>query len=188
MYNYRFVKTAGAPPVVPGTKGETMRVLCVVLLSQFLLAAGAAQQPAADAQSLTSYCNFTDDNQVSVQYSASHKEEPQNGKVWVPGGSAPVLFVQTPLMVNNVQIPIGGYTIYVIPGKKNWTLIVSRNTAVGAKYDVSQDLVRASMNTATLTENSDALHVSFEHSAPKTCSLRFDYGKTAAFGADFQEK
>jgi hypothetical protein len=165
-----------------------MRVLCVVLLNQFLLAAGTAQQPAADAQSLTSYCNFSDDNQVSVQYSTARKEEPQNGKVWTPGGSAPVLFVQTPLTVNNVQIPIGGYTIYVIPGKKNWTLIVSKNTAVGAKYNESQDLVRANMNTAPLPENSDTLHVSFEHSAPKTCSLRLDYGKTAAFGADFQEK
>ena len=148
----------------------------------------AAQDPADDSQSMTSSCNFADDNQVSMQYSTLHKEEPQNGKVWTPGGSAPVLFVQTPLVLNNVQIPLGGYTVYVIPSKKNWTLIVSKNTAVTAKYDEAQDLVRAPMETASLSEASPALHVSFEHAAPKTCSLRFDYGKIAAFGADFQEK
>jgi hypothetical protein len=165
-----------------------MRVLCVILFSPFLLALAAAQQPAADAQSMTSYCSFADENQVSLQYSTSHKDEPQNGKVWMPGGSAPVLFVQTPLVLGNVQIPIGGYTVYVIPGKKNWTLIVSKNVSVGAKYDEAQDLVRASMEIAQLTDSATALHASFEHSAPKTCSLRLDYGKTAAFGADFREK
>jgi Protein of unknown function (DUF2911) len=165
-----------------------MRVLCVILLSPLLLTMAAAQQPAADAQSMTSYCNFVDDNQVSLQYSTSHKEEPQNGKVWMPGGSAPVLFVQTPLVLNNVQIPIGGYTVYVIPGKKTWTLIVSKNVTVGAKYDESLDLVRATLDTAQLNEPEASLHVSFVHSAPKQCSLRLDYGKIGAFGADFEEK
>jgi hypothetical protein len=165
-----------------------MRVLFVILLSPLLLTLAAAQQPAADDQSMTSYCNFADDNQVSLQYSTARKEEPQNGKVWIPGGSAPVLFVQTPLILNNVPIPVGGYTVYVIPGKKTWTLIVSKNVAVGAKYDEAQDLVRATLETASLPDPSDTLHVSFEHSAPKTCSIRVDYGKTAAFGADFQEK
>jgi hypothetical protein len=147
-----------------------------------------AQEPAAGDQSMTSYCNFADDNQVSLQYSAAHKEEPQNGKVWIPGGSAPVLFVQTPLVLNNVQIPVGGYTLYVIPGKKNWTVIVSKNTNVTAKYDETQDLARATMETAQLTEPEKNLHVSFIHSAPKQCSLRIDYGKIGAFGADFQQK
>ena len=165
-----------------------MRVFWVILLSAMLLAAAGAQQPAEDAQSMTAYCSFADENQVSVQYSTARKEEPQNGKVWMPGGSAPVLFVQTPLVLNNVQIPVGGYTVYVIPGRKNWTLIVSKNTTVSAKYEERHDLVRVNMDTAQLPQPAEALHLSFEHSAPKTCSLRFDYGKTAAFGADFQER
>jgi Protein of unknown function (DUF2911) len=165
-----------------------MRALCVMLLSPLLLTMAVAQQPAAGDQTMTSYCTFADGNQLSVEYNASHKEDPQNGKVWAPGGSAMVLFAQTPLVLNNVQIPIGGYTAYVIPGKKTWTLIVSRNTAVGAKYDESQDLVRASLDTAQLSEPANTLHVAFEHSAPKRCSLRLDYGKTGSFGADFQEK
>ncbi len=165
-----------------------MRVLCVILLSPLLLTMAVAQQPSVDDQSMTSYCSFTDGNQVSLQYSTSRKEEPQNGKVWIPGGSAPVLFVQTPLVLNNVQVPIGGYTVYVIPGKKNWTLIVSKNVTVSAKYDEGQDLVRANLDTAQLSEPATTLHASFEHSSPKTCSLRLDYGKIGAFGADFMEK
>ena len=137
---------------------------------------------------MTAYCSFADDNQVSLHYNTSRKEAPQNGKVWMPGGVAPVLFVQTPLVLNNVQIPIGGYTVYVIPGKKNWTLIVSKNTTVGAKYEERQDLVRANMDIALLPQPVETLHVSFEHSAPKRCSLRLDYGKIAAFGAEFEER
>ncbi len=165
-----------------------MRALYVILLSPLLLAVAAAQTPATGDQTMTSYCTFADGNQVTVEYNPSRKDEPQNGKVWLPGGSAMVLFAQTPLALNNVQIPIGGYTAYVIPGKKTWTLIVSRNTSVHAAYDPGQDLVRASLDTAQLSEPAATLHVAFEHSAPKTCSFRLDYGKTGAFGADFQEK
>jgi hypothetical protein len=163
-------------------------LFAAILLIPFLLTMAAAQQPGADDQSMTSYCSFADGNQVSLQYSTARKEEPQNGKVWIPGGTAPVLFVQTPLVLNNVQIPVGGYTVYVIPNKKNWTLIVSKNVTVGAKYDEAQDLVRANLETATLPQAATTLHVSFEHSAPKQCSIRLDYGKVAAYGADFQEK
>jgi hypothetical protein len=147
-----------------------------------------AQQPAAGDQTMSADCTFADGNQVTVEYNIAHKEEPQNGKVWMPGGAAIVLFAQTPLVLNNVQIPVGGYTAYFIPGKKTWSLIVSRNTKVDANYDASLDLVRTSLDTAQLSEPASTVRVSFAHMAPKVCSLRVDYGKTGAFGADFQEK
>ncbi len=167
---------------------ETVRVLCVILLSPLLLTMAAAQQPAASDQTATATCDFADGNEVTLEYNTAHKDDPQNGKVWTPGGTAMVLFAQAPLVLNNVDIPVGGYTAYVIPGKKTWTLIVSRNTTVSAPYNPSQDLAHASMDTAPLTEPADVLRVSFAHMAPKLCSLRLDYGKTGVFGADFLEK
>jgi hypothetical protein len=165
-----------------------MRLLCVMMLSPLLLTIAVAQQPASDDQTMTSSCTFTDGNQVTLEYNISHKEEPQNGKVWMPGGAAMVLFAQTPLVLNNVQIPVGGYTMYVVPGKKTWSVIVSRNTKVGAAYDESQDLVHASLETAPMSEAVTPVHVSFAHMAPKECNLRLEYGKIGAFGANFIEQ
>ncbi len=167
---------------------ETVRVLCVILLSPFLLTMAAAQQPAASDQTATASCDFAYGNEVTLEYNTLHKDDPQNGKVWTPGGAAMVLFAQAPLVLYNVDLPVGGSTVYVIPGKKTWTLIVSRNTTVGAPYNASQDIVRTSMDTAPLSEPADALRVSFAHMAPKLCSLRLDYAKTGVFGADFLEK
>src|SRR5580704_18600625 len=122
---------------------ESMRLLCVMMLSPLLLTIAVAQQPASDDQTMTTSCTFTDGNQVTLEYNISHKEEPQNGKVWMPGGAAMVLFAQTPLVLNNVQIPVGGYTMYVVPGKKTWSVIVSRtHLGVAANDDAPGLLAR----------------------------------------------
>src|SRR5712691_8912307 len=87
---------------------RTLWGLPVLLLG--LLARGFAQ----DTQ--TAYCDYADGNQVSMQYSVSAKETPKNGRVWSPGIT---LFVQVPLTLAGSEIPIGAYTIHLIPDKKN---------------------------------------------------------------------
>ena len=40
------------------------------------------------AQDLKSaYCNFDDDNQITIQYNSTVKEPPRNGKIWSPGAT-----------------------------------------------------------------------------------------------------
>jgi hypothetical protein len=160
-------------------------VVCAVLLSQWMLAATAPAPPgAADPQTATAYCDFDDGYQISVQYNSSEvseKEQPRNGKVWAPGGSPLVLYAQTALVLNGTQIPVGAYTMYVIPGKKDWTLIVNRNVTAGSPYDEKQDLARAPMELGEIGEATRQLQVSFAHAGAKQCSLRVYYGKTGAF-------
>ena len=132
----------------------------------------------------TAYCNYEDGNQVSMQYHATVKEEPKNGRVWSPGIT---LYVQVPLKLGNSEIPLGAYTVYLIPGGKSWTLIVNRNVTAGAPYNSAQDVTRASMEVGEIPDPTKELELSFAHMGAKQCSLRVYYQKTGAF-TDFLEK
>ena len=137
---------------------------------------------AQDTQS--TYCNFEDGNQVTAQYSPVVKEQPRNGRVWAPGIT---LFVQTPLLLGNSEIGLGAYSVYLVPDKKSWTLIVNKNVTPGAAYDSAQDVARAQMEIGEISEPAKTLQLTFAHMAPKTCSLRVYYQKVGAF-VDFMEK
>jgi Protein of unknown function (DUF2911) len=132
----------------------------------------------------TAFCNFEDSNQVSIQYSPKPKEEPRNGRVWAPGLT---LYVQVPLMLGRTEIPLGAYSIYLIPDRKNWTLMVNRNVTPGAAYNSAQDVAHAQMDVGEIPEPVKELQLSFAHLGPKTCSLRVYYQKTGAF-TEFLEK
>ena len=129
-------------------------------------------------------CNFEDGNQVTVQYPAVVKDEPHNGHVWSPGIT---LYVQVPLTLAGTELPLGAYTVYLIPGGKHWTLIVSRNVTPGALYNSAQDVARAPMDLGELPNPVPQLQLSFAHMSAKQCSLRVYYQKTGAF-TDFLEK
>ncbi len=132
----------------------------------------------------TALCNFEDGNQVSMQYSAAVKDLPHNGHIWSPGIT---LYVQVPLTLAGTQIPLGAYTVYLIPGGKSWTLIVNRNVTPGAAYDSAQDVARAPMDVGEVPDAVKELELTFAHMSAKQCSLRVYYGKVGAF-TDFLEK
>jgi hypothetical protein len=143
----------------------------------FSIAPGRAQD------NKTAYCNYTDGNQVSMQYNSVVKEQPKNGRIWAPGIT---LFAQSPLKVGNSRVAIGAYTIYLMPDKRSWTLIVSKNVTAGAAYDSAQDVARAPMEIGEIPEATKNLELSFAHMSAKECSLRVYYAKTGAF-TDFLE-
>jgi hypothetical protein len=158
-------------------------VVCAVLLSQLMLAAAAAAQEPA-----TAYCDFDDGYQISVQYhNSDSKEQPRSGKVWAPGGSPMVLYAQTALILNGTAIPVGAYSMYVVQGRKDWTLIVNKNVTAGSPYDEKQDLARAPMELGEIGEAVKQVQISFAHMGAKQCSMRLYYGKTGAF-VNFSER
>jgi hypothetical protein len=156
---------------------STSQVPAVMVL--FVVAAAVA----AFGQAQT-YCNFADNNQVTIQYNPTVKEEPRNGHVWNPGIT---LYVQTPLTLGGGEIPLGAYTIYLTPDRKNWTITVNKNVTAGAAYNSGQDVAHAQMEVGEIPQPTKQLQLSFAHMAPKQCSLRVYYQKTGAF-VDFIEK
>lgn len=169
----------------------SLSALRLVLISQVLLACAAFAQDASTPQNAVAYCTYQDGNQLTVRYSdaaVGHKHEVPNGKVWSPGDVPMLLFTEVPLTVANVELAIGAYSMYVIPDRDKWTLIVNKSVAAGAAYDEKLDLVRVPMATGKLPDAQDPPRVSFAHIAPKMCSLRVDVGKTGAWADVFKEK
>ena len=163
----------------------------ILLLGQLIMCGAAlAQQASAESHSATAFCDFDDEKEISVRYSnapATAKDEPHNGKVWLPGGSAMTLFTTAPVTLNNTAIAVGAYSMYVIPNRKEWTLIVNKNVTPDSAYDEKQDVARASMELGEVESPPKQLAVSFAHTASKVCSIRLYYEKTGAF-VDFHQQ
>jgi hypothetical protein len=97
------------------------------------------------------------------------------------------LFTQTALTLGNSEIPPGAYSLYVIPAKENWSLVVNKNVTPDSKYDAAQDLARTSIETGELGNPLKQPKVAFAHIGPKQCNMRLYYEKTGTW-AEFHEK
>jgi len=162
-------------------------IVCRAVFISFLLSPWLAAQQPAGPPSATTTCNLDDGRQIYIRYNpVTLKEKVSNGKPWTPGGSPMTLFTEAQLTLGSSMIPIGAYTVYPIPGKDHWTLAINKNVSSGAAYDEKSDLARAPMETAQVSQPSEALEVAFAHVGSR-CTLRIYYGKSASF-ADFTAK
>jgi hypothetical protein len=91
---------------------------------------------------------------ITVAYSAPSKRGREimgalvpYGKVWRTGANAATtLTTSTDLMIGNLHVPAGTYTLFTIPDATEWTLIVNKQTGQwGTNYDAAQDLGRVKM-------------------------------------------
>jgi Protein of unknown function (DUF2911) len=163
--------------------------ICILLVSQLTIR-GLAQQSSANTQMSEVVCTFDDGKAMKVQYSSSQakrNDEFRDGQVWEPGGSPMFLFTQVPLTLGGTVIREGAYSLYIIPEKKSWTLIVNKNASAANPYDEKQDLVRVPMEIGQLPSSAAQFQAVLGHMAPKQCNLRLYYEKTGAF-AEMHEK
>ncbi|HYH01249.1 MAG TPA: DUF2911 domain-containing protein [Terriglobales bacterium] len=160
-----------------------------VVLCGCLLAVSVANGQ-SDQQTSAYYCAFEDGKQLSVRYVPAQltNKPPREGVVWSPGGSPAILFSEADLEVAGVSLPVGAYALYIIPGKEQWTMIVNKDVAAGAKYNKSADLVRIPMQTAKLGRPVDRLQIVLGREAPKQCNVRVYYDTVGAFGVELNEK
>lgn len=133
-------------------------------------------------------CNFDANRQLAVEYQkTAHSNKPLLGRevpldrVWAPGGKPMTLFVSTPASIEGRVLPLGAYTMFVIPSARKWKLVISKSTDTSGKYDEKDDIIRATMDTGELPHAVDQFSVFFGHIAPNQCALRFELDKTGAF-------
>jgi len=88
-------------------------------------------------------------------------------KVWRTGANEATTFVTTAdVTVGGASVPAGSYTLFTIPGKDKWTLIISKTTREwGTDYPgTSNDLARVDMKVSTLPSPVENFTISFEKS------------------------
>jgi hypothetical protein len=147
-----------------------------------------SKAPGQENEGASATCNFDAEKQLVVQYQPFAFNPKKGlsgqvplGKVWAPAGKPMSLFANTAVQVGSHMLPIGAYTLFVIPTSKQWTLIVSKSTDMTGAYDEKQDLVRVPMESGELPSPATNLNVAFEHIAPTECNLRLDLDKYGHF-------
>jgi len=72
------------------------------------------------------------------------------GRWWRTGADSATTFqTEADLDIGGLKVPKGAYTIYTLPGAKEWLLIVNKQVGqFGTEYDQKQDLGRVKMTLA----------------------------------------
>jgi hypothetical protein len=103
------------------------------------------------------------------------------GKVWRTGAnSATTLTFGDAVTIGGTKIPAGKYGLLTIPDKKNWIIIISKQTDVTspADYKQDQDLVRTEVKTMDMDNSLETFTMQFANVKPSTCELHIMWDKT----------
>jgi len=140
--------------------------------------------PAAHAE-----FQFSDGKTVIVDYSSPRAKGRvvygglvPYGQIWRAGANEATTFVtNTDLMVGGKPVPAGSYTIFVVPNKDKWTLIINKKTGEsGVPYPgESSELVRIDMKASTLPAPVEDFLIAFDKTG-NNCTMRMDWETTRA--------
>lgn len=85
------------------------------------------------------------------------------GKVWRTGANAATtLTTDVDVTLGKVALPKGTYTLYTLPGEREWLLIVNRQTGQwGTEYDPRLDQARIPMKSFARPDHLEAMTISF---------------------------
>jgi len=100
------------------------------------------------------------------------------GVVWRTGANeATHIRTDYDLTIGTVRVPRGTYTLWTIPDRESWTLIVNRQTGNwGTDYDKTSDLARIPMKVTKLGTPVEQFAIAIERTAKDagTLVLRWD--------------
>src|SRR5437588_4132995 len=125
---------------------------CLTLALMAALGSAQTDKAARPSPAAKASCTLADGKSITVDYSSPRAkgrkifgEIVPYGQPWRTGANEATTFVATAdLMVGGQHVPAGKYTIFTIPNKDKWVLIVSKKTGEwGIPYPgADQDLVR----------------------------------------------
>jgi hypothetical protein len=167
-------------------------VVGVGCLALFLMAAlGSAQmdKAAKPSPAAKATCALDGGKSITVDYSSPRAKGRKiygglvpYGEVWRAGANEATTFVTTSdVMVGGTHVAAGSYTMFAIPNKDKWTLIISKKTGEwGIPYPgADQDLARVDMKASSLPAAMENFTIAFDK-ASGGCTLRLDWETTRA--------
>lgn len=177
--------------------GGKMRSRILVICATALIASGIgavraqaqddpSQRPSPPAKAS---CTFADGKTIKVDYSSPRMrgrkifgELVPYGEVWRAGANEATTFViESDVMIQGKLIPKGNYTLFTLPNRDKWQLIISKLTGEwGIPYPgENYDFARMDMQVSSLPSPVEDFLISFAPSGSK-CTMRLDWEKTRA--------
>jgi hypothetical protein len=107
------------------------------------------------------------------------------GKLWRTGANEPtIFFAPIPLKVAGLQVPPGMYSLYTVPGPKEWEIIVNRSISQWGKEDQytaevkAQELGRARVKSEKLRAPVETFTIRAEPAGSDAATLALEWEKT----------
>jgi len=102
------------------------------------------------------------------------------GKVWRTGANASTkLKVTDAITIGGKPFDSGSYAIFTIPGKKEWTVIINKDSKNwGTEYNEADDILRFTVPAETVKKYSESFTMQFENIKPESCELHLLWGNT----------
>ncbi len=99
-------------------------------------------------------------------------------EVWRTGANpATTLVTPVSLHVGTLLVPAGTYTVYTLPSREKWMLIINKQTGQwGTVYNQAQDLGRTEMKAHTLPSSQEVMSLSFEDIKKDSAELHVRWG------------
>jgi hypothetical protein len=104
------------------------------------------------------------------------------GVVWCTGANiATKITADAPLHIGTLDLPKGEYSIWTLPGEKEWTLIINKETGqFHLNYNASLDFGRTKMNLKTLPAPVETFRVDLRNDGGNKGTLALVWEKTEA--------
>jgi len=166
-----------------------LAVACLTLGLMAVLGSAQMDKAARPSPAAKASCTLADGKTITVDYSSPRAKGRKifgglvpYGEVWRAGANEATTFTTTAdLMVGGNHVPAGSYTIFAIPNKDKWTLVISKKTGEwGTAYPgPSEDLGRVDMKASTLPSAVENFTIAFDKTGGG-CTLRMDWETTRA--------
>jgi DUF2911 family protein len=134
-------------------------------------------------------CKFSDGKSVHIDYSSPRMrgrkifgELVPYGEPWRAGANEATTFViDGDVNVGGKTVPRGSYTLFALPNRDAWTLIISKQTGEwGIPYPgEAYDFARVPMKVSKLAAPLENFTIAFDQSG-STCLLRLEWETTRA--------
>ena len=94
--------------------------------------------------------------------------------VWRTGANAATVFTTSaPLNIGGVNVPIGAYSLWTVPSRTGWKLVINRQVGQwGTEYDAARDLARIEMALARVADPVEQFTIALNPAAGSTGRLQ----------------
>ncbi|HEX6502545.1 MAG TPA: DUF2911 domain-containing protein [Terriglobales bacterium] len=165
----------------------------VVFIPFLLLTVMAVGQESPSNRNQAEF-RFADGKRVKVDYGKPSTAPAFGGavpygKIWGPGfGRATSLTTDVPIQIDEVVVPPGVYSIYMLPSEGDWTLILSQKAGQSAaSYPQGWDFARIKMKKRSLSEPVGQLTILFSSHGPGGGAMKIRLGGTELW-VNFEEQ
>ncbi len=103
------------------------------------------------------------------------------GEMWRTGANASTkLQVSTDVKIGGLDVPKGKYSLFTIPGKDEWTVIVNKDITLSGTdgYDQANDLGRFVVKSTKLNDMVETYTMDFSDFTTSTANLNLTWEKT----------